>query len=545
MRSFNSIMGWALAGGIALAVSGSGTVADAAGQRPMLPEIRTSQWNMVPQCVTPERLMVFLKQRNRALLPQFREIAFHYRQFGSAWRVRWDYAFFQMAIETNFLSYRQPNGRMGDVDPAQNNFAGIGTTGGGVPGDRFPDVPTGVLGQIQHLVVYSGEPVQRPVAQRTALKQDHILAASRALNRPVRFNDLARRWAADPKYASSIEWVAESYRSQFCRGAQPVMDRGAQMMMPPQGAPSQTAPLRPMQPLQAPREILPWQRPNGPRAEIASSIETGSISVVSQQVRTLWSRDSQRPAQPVAKAGTQRGFQPAVAGPEAAADPPVPEIPTEDTDSAPLIRGAIPLLSPQAEVEESAPRDEGLAFVLSSPLLAEVAAQRATAGVAIAAAARALEPTLPPAAVDETPPPESAPPTAAAPAAVARAVQAQTEVPADTVAAQLDPTKRERDLATAQSAPGFDAAANPPQGLGAKPEACSVETASFGGVKTMLIKAFDDKGVHYIALTVLDGFEQVLTESFLKARNGDGETLGAFADQDAALARARELCPGA
>lgn len=134
----------------------------------------------------------------------------------------------------------------------------------------------------------------------------------------------------------------------------------------------------------------------------------------------------------------------------------------------------------------------------------------------------------------------------AAPTAVSRAIKAQTEVPADTVAAQLDPSKREREIAAAaSSAPGFDAAANPPQGLGAKPEACSVETASFGGVKTMLIKAFDDKGVHYIALTVLDGFEQVLTESFLKARNGDGETLGAFADQDAALAKARELCPGA
>ena len=50
-----------------------------------------------------------------------------------------------MAIETNFLTYKRPNGDWGDVDPKQNNFAGIGTTGGGVPGDRFPDVKTGVV----------------------------------------------------------------------------------------------------------------------------------------------------------------------------------------------------------------------------------------------------------------------------------------------------------------------------------------------------------------------------------------------------------------
>ena len=123
-----------------------------------------------------------------------------------------------MAIETNFLTYRRPDGRMGDVDPKQNNFAGIGTTGGGVPGDSFPDVKTGVLAQIQHLVVYSGETIAAPVAPRTQLKQEHILLKSRELNRPVRFSDLARRWAADPKYGQSIEWAAESFRAEHCRG---------------------------------------------------------------------------------------------------------------------------------------------------------------------------------------------------------------------------------------------------------------------------------------------------------------------------------------
>src|SRR5690606_30228351 len=101
-------------------------------------------------------------------------------------------------------------------DPRQNNFAGIGTTGGGVPGDSFPDVSTGVLGQIQHLVVYSGEMVDNPVASRTRLKQEHILALSRKLNRPVLSSDLARRWAVDPHDARSLERVAGRYPEQFC-----------------------------------------------------------------------------------------------------------------------------------------------------------------------------------------------------------------------------------------------------------------------------------------------------------------------------------------
>lgn len=183
-----------------------------------MPEIRTSAANSVPACVTPDRLMSFLRTRNSNLAPQFRDIARHYKTYGEAWRVRWDYAFFQMAVETNFLTYRAPNGRMGDVDPRQNNFAGIGTTGGGVPGDSFPDVKTGVHAQIQHLVVYSGERLAAPIAPRTQLKQDHILQASLALQRPVRFNDLARRWAVDPKYDTSIEWVAGIYRSRYCTG---------------------------------------------------------------------------------------------------------------------------------------------------------------------------------------------------------------------------------------------------------------------------------------------------------------------------------------
>ena len=194
------------------------TIASQHAVAAQLPTIRIDNANPVPKCVTPERLMAFLTQRNPKIDPRFRDIAKWYRHHGQAWRVRWDFAFFQMALETNYLSFRRPDGKSGDVDPRQNNFAGIGATGGGVPGDRFPDVGTGVLAQIQHLVAYSGEVLQRPVAQRTALKQEVIVSASRKLNRPVRFSDLARRWAADPRYARSIAAVADSFYATHCPG---------------------------------------------------------------------------------------------------------------------------------------------------------------------------------------------------------------------------------------------------------------------------------------------------------------------------------------
>ncbi len=199
----------AIAAALTLAVSATTALAAP-------PPIRTSAANVVPQCVTPQRLMAFLKKRNPAIAPQFSNIAALYKRHGQAWHVRWDYAFFQMAVETNFLSFKRGDGSWGDAKPAQNNFAGLGTTGGGVPGDSFPNVNTGVLAQIQHLVVYSGEHVKNPVGARTKLKQDDILETMARFKGRTTFSDLSRRWAADRHYGAAIEWVAGNYRATYC-----------------------------------------------------------------------------------------------------------------------------------------------------------------------------------------------------------------------------------------------------------------------------------------------------------------------------------------
>lgn len=202
---------------LALIGAGLGSATPAEAQR--LPEIRVSAQNRMPACTTPERLQTFLIARNEKLDPRFASIAQFYKQHGETTRVRWDYAFFQMILETNALKFRRGDGEPGDVRARQNNFAGLGATGGGVAGESFRDVSTGVLAHLQHLVAYSGEEVVKPAAQRTAEVQGDVIAKSRGLGRPVSFSDLTNRWAMDRGYARKIDAIAEEFRDTICNKA--------------------------------------------------------------------------------------------------------------------------------------------------------------------------------------------------------------------------------------------------------------------------------------------------------------------------------------
>ena len=72
-----------------------------------------------------------------------------YYEEAEAEGVRAEVAFAQTMKETGFLQYG------GDASIEQFNFAGIGTTGNGVPGNSYPDVRTGIRAQIQHLKAYA------------------------------------------------------------------------------------------------------------------------------------------------------------------------------------------------------------------------------------------------------------------------------------------------------------------------------------------------------------------------------------------------------
>jgi Mannosyl-glycoprotein endo-beta-N-acetylglucosaminidase len=222
------------------------------------PDIRTSAANAVPACVSPDRLMAYLKATNGRLDPSFGDIATYYKQHGEELRVRWDYAFFQMLLETNYLKYT------GADRPKQNNFAGIGTTGGGVRGNAFPDVSTGVRVHIEHLVAYSGERLANPTGKRTRENQDDIIAVTRKQSRPMTFGDLQMRWAIDRGYARKIEAVAGRFAAAHCHG--PAEEVVA----------AKTAPAQPR--LGPPQPILVYARENDRGVPAPVALYTGRLS---------------------------------------------------------------------------------------------------------------------------------------------------------------------------------------------------------------------------------------------------------------------------
>jgi len=195
----------------------------ASAAAPDLPEILTKPGNDVPACVTPGRLMAFLRSRNDELNPRYEAIATQYMRLGEQLGLRWDFAFYQMIVETGALSYWRGT-RAGDVKPEQLNFAGLGATGNGVRGESFKDLETGVRAHLEHILLYAGRPVADPVADRTRKVQHWGVLTSwqKGFNRPLTFADLATRWAPGNRhYGQMMRAVAERFQNDVCRRPDP------------------------------------------------------------------------------------------------------------------------------------------------------------------------------------------------------------------------------------------------------------------------------------------------------------------------------------
>ncbi len=208
-RSLATAMSVALA---ALAASSHSAVAAS------LPAVEASSANTVPACVTPGRLLAFLEARNSRLEPKFGEIGVHYMRHGEDLGLRWDYAFFQMLVETNSLKYT------GDVHVSQNNFAGLGATGGGVRGESFSTVSDGVRAHLEHIAMYAGKYIPDPVAERTRKVQAWGIMDKwrRTIRGPVTYTQLTRKWAPpDPGYARDIETLADLFFQRHCNAPDP------------------------------------------------------------------------------------------------------------------------------------------------------------------------------------------------------------------------------------------------------------------------------------------------------------------------------------
>ena len=194
------------------------TLSGVAAHAAELPQIKLTESNKVLACATPGRLMAYLKSNNPKIQDKFENIATDYMRHGQEIGVRWDYAFFQMLVETGYLKFT------GDVDVKQNNFAGLGATGKGAKGESFPDVSTGVRAHLQHILMYTGTPVEDPVAQRTRDVQAWgvLTKWQQTIKRPMTFKDLTSKWAPTSKaYPRDIVSVAERFEDGICKQDDP------------------------------------------------------------------------------------------------------------------------------------------------------------------------------------------------------------------------------------------------------------------------------------------------------------------------------------
>ncbi|MED3724593.1 S-layer homology domain-containing protein [Priestia filamentosa] len=130
--------------------------------------------------------------------------------------VRGDVAFVQALKETGYFKYG------GDVVPEQNNYAGIGTTGGGVKGHYFDTPATGVYAQIQHLKAYaSKEPLNTPLVDPRYKYVTKGIAPT--------WPDLQGRWAMQPRgnYGDDILSIYKEMQDFASKMKPPVENEGS------------------------------------------------------------------------------------------------------------------------------------------------------------------------------------------------------------------------------------------------------------------------------------------------------------------------------
>ncbi len=183
-----------------------------------LPEVKVSASNQVPECATPGRLTAYLQTRNPRLDPRFEGVATQYMRHGEELGLRWDIAFFQMILETGALRFG------GDVKPSQNNFAGLGASGGGARGESFGDVSTGVKAHLQHLLMYAGDHIDDPVAERTRKVQEWgvLTAWQKSIEGPMTFTLVAKQWAPTSRnYVRDVSTISDEFYNQFCNADDP------------------------------------------------------------------------------------------------------------------------------------------------------------------------------------------------------------------------------------------------------------------------------------------------------------------------------------
>jgi hypothetical protein len=139
-----------------------------------------------------DKFLALVVPRNPALgKAKWTEVWTGYRDACRAEGVNQTLALVQMLHETNWLKFG------GTVQARQNNFAGLGVTGGGVAGLSFPDVQTGALAHVQHLKAYGS------TLPLTSTVVDPRFRYVKRGSAPT-LRSLTGRWATDPNYGDKL-----------------------------------------------------------------------------------------------------------------------------------------------------------------------------------------------------------------------------------------------------------------------------------------------------------------------------------------------------
>lgn len=398
-----------------------------------LPEIKISETSKVPECVTPGRLMSYVNSRNDKLDPKFADLATEYMRHGEDLKLRWDYAFFQMLLETNTLKYT------GDVKITQNNFAGLGATGRGARGESFKTVSDGVRAHLQHILMYTGEKIENPVAERTKNIQEWgVLTKWQAtIDGPMTFTHLAKKWAPTSRgYTKDVDVLAGLFFNGACKQDDP--------------RPELVAEARKGRGVETDGEVAAA----GKGAEIAKQALSAA--------RTDGGVKSGLGAESITKTTYEKTNGSVAAGPPVT----LLNAPSEDDSASKAAAGEL------VKAKKTEPEDKASAKTADMP-----------------------------------------------------------KPPADTA-----PTKIE-------TAALSTVAGEKPKAASGKDSKCRVFTASYGGAKSVIIKAAADGYTNYTVLDVNDGSESRETEAYIGAYAKGGETIGDAQPQDKALEKAFELCP--
>jgi hypothetical protein len=454
-----------------------------------LPEVKITADNKVPQCATPGRLMAYLRSRNPNVDARFEDVAAQYMKHGQALGIRWDVAFFQMILETGALRFG------GDVKATQNNFAGLGASGGGARGESFGDVSTGVKAHLQHLLMYAGEHIDDPVAERTRKVQEWGVLTDwqKSIDGPMTYALIAKQWAPTSRnYVRDISTISDGFYDGYCNGDDP----------------------NPGLVQEANNEEQPKKAKSKAKPKVEPATEIAAAEPTADEA-------------PAAEAPAKADANAAATGAEIAKR----NIEEERKQGGPLKALGAGMLGAKADAAASTP--------------AAAAAEEAPPVTLLNAKAD----TTPPATAEATPDTKgkAKPDTKTAAKTTSPAAEKPAAKNADAKAAETKAAEAkapETKGAEIQTAALGSAATQMKASAPAKDGKCKVWTASYGGQRAVIIKANGNGGMlNYTVLDVTEANEKREVDAYIAAYAKGGEKVGSFPTQNKALSKAFELCP--